>query len=95
MRDKSALKSESVLDILTPVLLFGTGMSTFSSRGGLYERAQKRYKLSEGKKLFTYPFFERQKLDAQVSLTQYYFTELASDHWSLSKSITGFLCGDI
>lgn len=43
-------------------------MSTFSSKGGLYERAQKRFHLSEGKKLFTYPFFERQKLDAQVWL---------------------------
>jgi hypothetical protein len=42
------------------------GMSTFSLKGGLYERAQKKYNLSEGKKLFTYPFFERQKLDAQV-----------------------------
>jgi len=41
-------------------------MSTFSLKGGLYERAQKKYNLSEGKKLFTYPFFERQKLDAQV-----------------------------
>ena len=43
-------------------------MSTFSSKGGLYERAQKKYSLNEGKKLFTYQFFERHKLEAQVLL---------------------------
>lgn len=42
-------------------------MSTFSLKGGLYERAQKKYGLNEGKKLFTYQFFERHKLDAQVT----------------------------
>ena len=42
------------------------GMSTFSTRGGLYERAQKRFGVPDGKRLFTYAFFERQRLDAMV-----------------------------
>ena len=42
------------------------GMSTFSTRGGLYERAQKRFAVQDGKKLFTYAFFEKQRLNAMV-----------------------------
>ena len=42
------------------------GMSTFSTKGGLYERAQRRYGVSDGKKLFTYSFFEKQRLPALV-----------------------------
>jgi hypothetical protein len=41
-------------------------MSTFSTRGGLYERAQKRFNVPDGKRLFTYAFFERQRLEAMV-----------------------------
>ena len=41
-------------------------MSTFSTKGGLYERAQRKFGVSDGKKLFTYSFFEKHKLDAQV-----------------------------
>ncbi len=41
-------------------------MSTFSTKGGLYERAQRRYGVSDGKKLFTYTFFEKQRLPALV-----------------------------
>ena len=44
-------------------------MSTFTSKNGLYERAQKRFKVSDGKKLFSYPFFERQKKEAQVNFS--------------------------
>ena len=42
------------------------GMSTFSTRGGLYERAQKRFAVQDGKKLFTFAFFEKQRLEAMV-----------------------------
>ena len=42
------------------------GMSTFSTKGGLYECAQKRYSVPDGKKLFTYSFFEKQRLEALV-----------------------------
>ena len=43
-------------------------MSTFSTKGGLYERAKKRYSVPDGKKLFTYSFFEKQRLEALVTL---------------------------
>ena len=43
-------------------------MSTFSTRGGLYERAQKRFGLADGKRLFTYAFFEKRRLEALVRL---------------------------
>lgn len=39
-------------------------MSTFSTRGGLYEKAQKEYKLQNGKLLFTYSFFDKRRKDA-------------------------------
>ena len=54
--------------ILTDISLT-EGMSTFSTRGGLYERAQKRFSVTDGKRLFTYAFFERQRLDAMVRIT--------------------------
>ena len=41
-------------------------MSTFSTKGGLYERAQKRFNVPNGKKLFTYSFYEKRKLEALV-----------------------------
>lgn len=47
-------------------------MSTFSTRGGLYERAQKQYKLSDGKMLFTYLFFDRQRPEAQAFFADIY-----------------------
>ena len=49
------------------------GMSTFSTRGGLYERAQKRFAVQDGKKLFTFAFFEKQRLEAMVgTVTQFH-----------------------
>lgn len=46
-------------------------MSTFSTKGGLYERAQRRYGVTDGKKLFTYSFFEKQRLQALVRHTSH------------------------
>ena len=43
-------------------------MSTFSTKGGLYERAQKRFNVSNGKRLFTYSFYEKRKLEALVRI---------------------------
>lgn len=43
-----------------------TGMSTFSTKGGLYERAQKRFAVADGKRLFTYNFYEKRKLETLV-----------------------------
>lgn len=42
-----------------------SGMSTFSTKGGLYERAQRRYKLTDGKILFTYSFYSKHKKEAE------------------------------
>lgn len=39
--------------------LLGAGMSTFSTKGGLYEKAQKRFRVSDGKSLFTYAFYAK------------------------------------
>lgn len=47
-------------------------MSTFSTPGGLYERAQKRFGLQDGKKLFCYSFFDRQRLDVQPFFADIY-----------------------
>lgn len=44
------------------------GMSTFSTPGGLYERAAKAARLPDGKALFTYAFFERRRADALAFL---------------------------
>lgn len=40
----------------------------FSTKGGLYERAQKRFNVSNGKRLFTYSFYEKRKLEALVRI---------------------------
>lgn len=42
------------------------GMSMFSTKGGLYERARKKFKISDGIKLFSYPFYKQRRLDVQV-----------------------------
>ncbi|KAL3136423.1 hypothetical protein ABBQ38_005680 [Trebouxia sp. C0009 RCD-2024] len=49
-----------------------SGMSTFSTKGGLYERAQKRFSVSNGKKLFTYSFYEKRKLEALAFFADIY-----------------------
>ncbi len=42
------------------------GMSTFSTKGGLYERAARRFGLADGMRLFSYAFFDKQRLEALV-----------------------------
>ncbi|KAK9839228.1 hypothetical protein WJX81_002717 [Elliptochloris bilobata] len=49
-----------------------SGMSTFSTRGGLYERAQKRFGVADGKRLFTYAFFEKRRLEALAFFADIY-----------------------
>ena len=49
-----------------------SGMSTFSTKGGLYERAQQKFKLQDGKTLFTYSFYERNRLDALAFFADIY-----------------------
>ena len=40
-----------------------SGMSMFSTRNGLYQRACKRFGIADGKKLFTWRFYDRQRTD--------------------------------
>jgi NAD-dependent SIR2 family protein deacetylase len=42
-----------------------SGMSTFSTQGGLYDKAKAKFKLASGKLLFTYPFYSRRKREAE------------------------------
>ena len=42
-----------------------SGMSTFSTAGGLYERARRKHQLADGKNLFTYSFYDKHRLEAQ------------------------------
>lgn len=45
------------------------GMSMFSTRNGLYERARQRFKIQDGIKLFSYPFYKQRRMDVQVRLS--------------------------
>ena len=47
-------------------------MSTFSTKGGLYERAQRKFKLQDGKTLFTYSFYDRNRLEALAFFANIY-----------------------
>lgn len=58
-------------------------MSTFSTRGGLYERAQKRFAVQDGKKLFTYAFFEKQRLEAMVRCCALCCCAILARAWAL------------
>eukprot|EP00798_Chlamydomonas_sp_ICE-L_P014139 gene14139-20102_t len=49
-----------------------SGMSMFSTRNGLYERAKKRFKISDGIKLFTYSFYKQRRADVQAFFAQIY-----------------------
>ncbi len=42
------------------------GMSMFSTKNGLYERARARFKITDGIKLFSYPFYKQRRMDVQV-----------------------------
>lgn len=63
--------ASSILLVISEVCAALAGMSTFSTKGGLYERAQRRYGVTDGKKLFTYSFFEKQRLQALVRHTSH------------------------
>ena len=65
-------------------------MSTFSTRGGLYERAQKRFAVQDGKKLFTFAFFEKQRLEAMVGTACHATPFNAELCYSPRNGITGF-----
>ena len=47
-----------------------TGLSTFSTTGGIYQKAQQKYKLKKGSDLFHYRFFEKEPRKSQAFLAQ-------------------------
>lgn len=53
------------------------GMSMFTTKNGLYERARSKFKIQDGMKLFSYPFYKQRRKDLQVRHT-------ASKHSKLS-----------
>ena len=50
-------------------LSVATGMSMFSTRNGLYDRARRRFKIQDGIKLFTYSFYKQRREEVQVRAT--------------------------
>jgi hypothetical protein len=42
------------------------GMSMFTTKNGLYERARSKFKIQDGMKLFSYPFYKQRRKDLQV-----------------------------
>lgn len=73
-----------------------SGMSTFSTKGGLYERAQRKFKLADGKNLFTYTFFDRNRTAAQAFFADIYLeatqAKPAPGHHALSDlSASGYM----
>lgn len=43
------------------------GMSMFTTKNGLYERARHKFKIQDGMKLFSYPFYKQRRKDLQVA----------------------------
>lgn len=39
----------------------------FTTKNGLYERARSKFKIQDGMKLFSYPFYKQRRKDLQVS----------------------------
>ena len=46
------------------------GMSMFSTKDGLYERARKKFKIQDGIRLFSYPFYKQRRADVQAFFAQ-------------------------
>jgi len=54
------------------------GMSMFSTRNGLYEKARKQFKITDGIKLFTYSFYKQHRESVQAFFAQIYSEAEAS-----------------
>lgn len=54
------------------------GMSTFSTKGGLYEKAARRFGIQDGKHLFSYAFFEKRRLEALAFFADIYTEAVAA-----------------
>jgi NAD-dependent SIR2 family protein deacetylase len=64
----AAAAARSIVVFTGSGLSAASGMSTFSTPGGLYERAARAYSLADGKALFTHAFFARRRADALAFL---------------------------
>lgn len=76
-----AFISRRHIPVVLTALHARAGMSTFSTKGGLYERAQKKFSVTNGKRLFTYSFYEKRKLEALVCANLVTISSDASVLW--------------
>lgn len=65
------------------------GMSTFSTKGGLYERAARRFGLQDGKRLFSYSFFEKHRLQALAFFADIYLEAVAAAPAAGHRALAG------
>jgi len=84
-----AAKCKKVLVFSGSGLSATSGMSTFVTPGGLYDRARKRFKLSDGKKLFHYHFFQKMRLDCMAFLAEIYHEALHAQPSKGHKALAG------
>ncbi|EFJ51650.1 hypothetical protein VOLCADRAFT_116301 [Volvox carteri f. nagariensis] len=65
------------------------GMSMFSTRNGLYERARKKFKVQDGIKLFTYSFYRQRRAEVQAFFAQIYSeaqaSRAATGHYAMAQ----------
>eukprot|EP01024_Parvocaulis_polyphysoides_P016862 TRINITY_DN17479_c0_g1_i1.p1 TRINITY_DN17479_c0_g1~~TRINITY_DN17479_c0_g1_i1.p1 ORF type:complete len:254 (+),score=9.16 TRINITY_DN17479_c0_g1_i1:157-918(+) len=67
------INSDSKIIIFSGSGLSATsGMSMFSTENGLYDRARKKFKQSDGKRLFQYQFYEKSKPDVNKFYCEIY-----------------------
>jgi hypothetical protein len=80
--------------------LFYAGMSMFSTRNGLYEKARKSFKISDGIKLFTYSYYKQHRVAVQVC-SKFGFTysviiqSFGCERAVLLSSAVGILCTNL
>ncbi|KAG1656466.1 hypothetical protein FOA52_005897, partial [Chlamydomonas sp. UWO 241] len=64
-------------------------MSMFSTRNGLYERARKKFNITDGIKLFTYSFYKQRREDVQAFFAEIYSeaqnSRAAQGHYALAQ----------
>ncbi|GFH11773.1 deacetylase sirtuin-type domain-containing protein, partial [Haematococcus lacustris] len=68
-----------------------SGMSTFTSRNGLYDRAREQFNVQDGMKLFTYSFFKQHRAKVQAFFAQIYSeaqsSQAAPGHHALARML--------
>ena len=86
-------KLQSLFMVAQKILVFSgsglsatSGMSTFSTVGGLYDRAKQKYRLADGKTLFTYNFYNRHRREADAFFSDIYLEALKA-HPSVGHTV--------